>query len=295
MAEYVKKTFPSLDHVPIAFITAKAGKNVQAVLNLAQTLHKQSSARVGTGDLNRVLRTALEASPPPMRQNRRAKVYYATQVGINPPTIVLFTNGPELLDNTYLRYILRTFRDHLPFPEVTIRLELRKKVSGVPDAGGVPAPRRTPRSCWQGDHEDGRFGWPRASREEGGGAGVVEGFVSGATGPPVATGGLPGAHLSASRSTLASNAPRTLFHLLALLTALLLAAPARRRAGTPLGRRRLRQASRVLIDKPGGEPGGFEGEIATLLGRKVGSRSRNSSSCTWSRLRPGSSSAATWT
>jgi GTPase len=128
LAEYVRKTFPSLDHVPIAFITAKVGKNVQAVLNLAQTLHKQASARVGTGDLNRVLRDALDANPPPMRQNRRPKIYYATQVAANPPTIVLFTNGPELIDNTYLRYILRTFRDHLPFPEVTIRLELRKKV-----------------------------------------------------------------------------------------------------------------------------------------------------------------------
>jgi GTP-binding protein len=137
MAEYVKKTFPSLDHVPIAFITAKAGKNVQAVLNLAQTLHKQSSTRVGTGDLNRVLRDALDATPPPMRQNRRPKIYYATQTATNPPTIVLFTNGPELLDNTYLRYILRTFRDHLPFPEVTIRLELRKKVSGVPTPEGA--------------------------------------------------------------------------------------------------------------------------------------------------------------
>src|SRR5262249_52797151 len=43
MAEYVQATFPSLEHVPIAFITARSGKNVQAVLNLAQTLHKQAS------------------------------------------------------------------------------------------------------------------------------------------------------------------------------------------------------------------------------------------------------------
>ncbi len=134
LAEYVRKTFPSLDHVPIAFITAKVGKNVQAVLNLAQTLHKQASSRVGTGDLNRVLRDALEANPPPMRQNRRPKIYYATQVAANPPTIVLFTNGPELIDNTYLRYVLRTFRDQLPFPEVSIRLELRRKVRVVGEA-----------------------------------------------------------------------------------------------------------------------------------------------------------------
>ncbi len=102
-ADYLHKHFPSLDYLPVAFITARSGKNVQQVLNLAQALHKQAGARVGTGDLNRVLRAALEAAPPPMRQNRRPKVYYATQAGINPPSIVLMTNGPDLFDNTYLR------------------------------------------------------------------------------------------------------------------------------------------------------------------------------------------------
>ena len=62
-----------------------------------------------------------------MRQNRRPKVYYATQVAVNPPTIVLITNGPELFDPTYRRYLLKMFRDHLPFTEVPIKLYLRHK------------------------------------------------------------------------------------------------------------------------------------------------------------------------
>jgi GTPase len=127
IGNYVRHTFPSLDFVPIAFITAKAGKNVQAVLNLAQNLHKQASRRVTTGDLNRTMRQALEESPPPLRQNRRAKVYYATQVGTNPPTLVLFTNGPELFDNTYQRYLLKAFRDRLGFTDVPVKLYLRRK------------------------------------------------------------------------------------------------------------------------------------------------------------------------
>jgi GTPase len=135
MGNYVRATFPSLDFVPIAFITATAGKNVQAVLNLAQNLHKQASARVSTGDLNRVVRMALDASPPPLRQNRRPKVYYATQVSANPPTVVLFTNGPELFDNTYQRYLVKTFRDQLPFHDVPVKLYLRNKRRG----GAAPA------------------------------------------------------------------------------------------------------------------------------------------------------------
>jgi GTP-binding protein len=129
--------------VPIAFITAQSGKNVQAVLNLAQALHKQASARVGTGDLNRVVKQALEANPPPLRQNRRAKVYYATQVATNPPTIVLFTNGPELFDNTYQRYLLKTFRDQLPFQEIAIKMYLRqRKREDVPPVDEEAAQKR---------------------------------------------------------------------------------------------------------------------------------------------------------
>jgi GTP-binding protein len=127
MAQYLRATFPSLDYLPLAFITARSGKNVGAVLNLAQSLHKQASARVSTGDLNRVVREALERQPPPLRQNRRPKVFYATQVATNPPTVVLFTNGPELFDNTYQRYLLKTFRDRLPFHDVPIKLYLRHK------------------------------------------------------------------------------------------------------------------------------------------------------------------------
>jgi GTP-binding protein len=40
---------------------------------------------------------------------------------------VLFTNGPELFDNTYQRYLLKTLRDHFRFPDVPIKLYLRAK------------------------------------------------------------------------------------------------------------------------------------------------------------------------
>jgi GTP-binding protein len=124
---YLRAVFPNLDYLPIAFITAKSGKNVQAVVNLAQSLRKQSTHRVSTGDLNRVLRLAVEAQAPPLRQNRRPKIYFGTQVAIEPPTIVLFTNSPSLFDNTYQRYLIKTFRNSLPFGDVPIKLYLRHR------------------------------------------------------------------------------------------------------------------------------------------------------------------------
>jgi GTP-binding protein len=144
-ADYLRKVFPNLDYVPIAFITAKDGRNVYPVLNLAQNLYKQAAARVSTGDLNRVVRQALADNPPPLRMNRRAKVFYGTQVATLPPTIVLFTNAPELFDNTYQRYLVKVFRDHLPFHDVPINLQLRGKRredSETPEEAGAEPPKR---------------------------------------------------------------------------------------------------------------------------------------------------------
>jgi GTP-binding protein len=144
MGEYVHRVFPMLEHVPIAFISAKSGRNVLRVVHLAAELHKQAGMRVNTGDLNRVLRQALEAYSPPLRHNRVPKLYYATQVAVHPPTIVLFTNGPELFDAVYLRYLSRVLREHFPFPEVALKLVLRGRSGGSGsggdgDAGGSEA------------------------------------------------------------------------------------------------------------------------------------------------------------
>jgi GTP-binding protein len=125
--DYLRQVFPSLDFVPIAFITAKDGKNVQQTLDLAQNLYKQTHARVGTAELNRVVHETIAEQPPPVRQNRQGRVFFATQVAVAPPTIVLFTNGPELFDATYRRYLLKALRDRLAFGDVPIKLYLRDK------------------------------------------------------------------------------------------------------------------------------------------------------------------------
>jgi GTP-binding protein len=59
--------------------------------------------------------------------NKRLKIYYATQVDSQPPTIVLFVNDPAIIQPTYKRYLLGVFRDNLPFGEVPIKLYLRKR------------------------------------------------------------------------------------------------------------------------------------------------------------------------
>lgn len=123
---YLRGQFPTLAYAPIAFITGQTGKNVKALLNHATMLFKQSRQRVSTGVLNRVVRTAVDAHPPPMHQNRRPKIYYATQVATEPPTVVLMCSDPKAIGRDYQRYLLGVFRDHLPFGEVPIKLFLER-------------------------------------------------------------------------------------------------------------------------------------------------------------------------
>lgn len=128
---YLNDTFRSMRYVPIAFITGKTGRNVKALLNHSQMLFKQARSRVSTAELNRLVRAAVERNPPPMVHGRTPKIFYATQVGEQPPTIVLFCSDPNALDRPYMRYLLGALREQLPFSEVPIKIYLRQRESAT--------------------------------------------------------------------------------------------------------------------------------------------------------------------
>lgn len=125
--KYLRHQFTTLSYAPIAFITGQSGKNVKTLLNHAAMLYKQAKSRVTTGELNRVMQAAMQAHPPPTYQNRRPKIFYATQVATQPPTIVLMCSDPNAFSHDYQRYLLGWFRDHLPFGEVPIKLYFQKR------------------------------------------------------------------------------------------------------------------------------------------------------------------------
>ena len=126
-AEYLRETLPTMAYAPIAFITGQTGKNAKMLLNHSQMLFKQSLERVSTGPLNSLVSRAMEHHPPPLFHHRRPKIFYATQIGIQPPTIVLICNQPAAFPVDYQRYLLGVLRDELRFGEVPIRLLLSRR------------------------------------------------------------------------------------------------------------------------------------------------------------------------
>ncbi len=132
---YLRETFRTMPYVPIAFIVGQSGRNVKALLKHALKLFNQSRERVTTSRLNRLLRAAIEQNPPHTHGRTVPKIYYGTQVAAQPPTVVLLCNSPKSISKPYQRYLLGVLRDRLRFPEVPIKLYLRRRVSGEsPDA-----------------------------------------------------------------------------------------------------------------------------------------------------------------
>lgn len=126
--DYLTKTIPEVDYAPVVFTSAKDSHNTDAVIDTAWSLYKQARTRVSTGQLNKVLAEALSGrGPSPKRGSRPPRIYYATQVSILPPTIVLFVNHPSLIKNTYKRYLINNLQAHLPFEEVPIRVLFRAR------------------------------------------------------------------------------------------------------------------------------------------------------------------------
>jgi GTP-binding protein len=135
--QYLRDEFRMMPWAPIAFTTAKSGRNVKAVIDVAQRLFRQSRTRVPTARLNAVLRSAVEANQPPAdTRGRPVRLYYATQVEAAPPTVVISTSAPRSVSEPYKRYLLNTFRKALPFHEVPIRLLLRGKSAEPHDDAG---------------------------------------------------------------------------------------------------------------------------------------------------------------
>jgi GTP-binding protein len=125
--EYLTKTLPGLRYAPIAFTTATEAKNVQSVLDLAAEVFKQTTTWITTGRLNKAFEKVKAESMSANKRGGRPKIYYATQVAVNPVTILMFVNKPELFEENHRRFIISRLRELLPIDEVPIKLLARAR------------------------------------------------------------------------------------------------------------------------------------------------------------------------
>jgi GTP-binding protein len=133
--EWIRHAAPLLDFAPVVSISAKTGQRVERVLELAVDVWAERRRRVPTGELNRVIGAALARQEPPAVKGRRPKLFYATQVGVAPPTFVFFARDAGSVHFSYRRYLENKLRDAFGFLGTPVQLVFRERAS-------VRAPRR---------------------------------------------------------------------------------------------------------------------------------------------------------
>ncbi len=123
--ETIRREFKYLPFAPILFVSAKTGQRVAKIMNEVDVVMAQYAKRVSTSELNKVFSEATDTHHAPMSHGRRVKFYYATQVGIKPPTFVVFTNQPDGIHFSYERYLSNCFREAFGFNGTPLRLIFR--------------------------------------------------------------------------------------------------------------------------------------------------------------------------
>jgi GTP-binding protein len=129
----LRDEMPFLSYAPIVVGSAEQGKGLDHLLEGCVDVANNHALRIATGELNRVVREAVDRRPY-SRRGREFKVYYATQVAVKPPTIVLFVNDPKAAHLSYMRYLENQLRGAFGFSGTPIRLLNRERAKEMAEA-----------------------------------------------------------------------------------------------------------------------------------------------------------------
>jgi GTP-binding protein len=118
---------PFLKFVPFLFTSALTGQRVTRVLELLFEVEQERAKRIGTAEVNAKLGELVARRQPPQAAGREVKLNYATQIETAPPTIAVFGNAPDLVEEHYVRYLHNGFRSFWGFTGNPLRIVLKRK------------------------------------------------------------------------------------------------------------------------------------------------------------------------
>ena len=125
MTDDIIYEYPLLQFYPIIFTSVKHNLKLGKILENTLTIFKNSSSKYSTKDLNEFLKKALSIKRPPSVQGKDIKIKYITQVHVSPPVFAVFTTYPELITESYRRFLLNQLRSNFDFKGVTIKISFR--------------------------------------------------------------------------------------------------------------------------------------------------------------------------
>ncbi len=125
LREMFERLLPQLRGAPLVTVSAKTGRGLDRLHAAILKMHEVWNRRIPTARLNSWLGAMTEAHPPPAPGGRRIKLRYMTQVKTRPPGFVAMCSHPDLLPDTYRRYLVNGLRDHFDMPGSPIRITMR--------------------------------------------------------------------------------------------------------------------------------------------------------------------------
>ena len=128
--EDVRRILSFLPYAEIMFISAMTGQRLTKLYDVIEMVMENQTLRIQTGVLNEILTEAVAMKQPPSDKGKRLRIFYMTQVGVKPPTFVLFVNSKELFHFSYLRYIENRIRDAFGFRGTSLKFIIRERKEG---------------------------------------------------------------------------------------------------------------------------------------------------------------------
>ena len=125
LKEMFERLLPQLRGAPLVTVSAKTGRGLDRLHDAIQRVHDIWNKRITTARLNSWLGAMTEAHPPPAPGGHRIKLRYMTQVKTRPPGFVAMCSHPDLMPDSYKRYLVNGLREHFEMPGTPIRLTFR--------------------------------------------------------------------------------------------------------------------------------------------------------------------------
>ncbi len=123
----IRAHFQFLYDTPIVFLSAKTKARLSTLFPVIGEVYDSYKKKVPTSVLNDVISDAFAANPPKSHKGGVVKGYYATQVGVKPPSFVLFVNDLRFMHFSYERYLKNRIREAFGFRGVPIHIMLRRR------------------------------------------------------------------------------------------------------------------------------------------------------------------------
>ncbi|WP_304134131.1 ribosome biogenesis GTPase Der [Limosilactobacillus coleohominis] len=123
----IRNEFQYLSYAPIIFVSAITKQRLIKIPKLIEEVYDHARRRIKSSTLNDVLMDAIAANPTPSTNGKRLRVYYGTQVAVEPPTFVIFVNDPDLMHFSYERYLENQIRQSFDFTGTPIHLIKRRR------------------------------------------------------------------------------------------------------------------------------------------------------------------------